>query len=182
MIMVDGVKVRKSKLVFKGKAFSFYSDEIEYRNKVMRKDYVLYPEAVAIVPVLSRFEFILIRQFRYPVREELLEVPAGKLDPGEDVIDGARRELEEETGFRAREIIKVYEYFPAVGYSSEKLHITVARGLEKTEKRLDEDEFTETEVFKLSEIMEMIKSGKIKDAKTVLSFLLIKELGVLDEI
>lgn len=172
-------RVIKSNLIYKGKAFSFCSDEIEFNNKVMVKDYVYYPDAVAVIPVIENDKFVLIRQFRYAVKEELFEVPAGKLEPNEDVLSGAVRELEEETGYKAKNVKKIYEYYPAVGYSSEKIHIVVATNLEKTQKNLDEDEFTEVEFFTYSQVMEMIRNNRIKDAKTILSFLLIKEMGVL---
>ncbi|MEN2997814.1 MAG: NUDIX hydrolase [Brevinematia bacterium] len=179
---MNEVRVIKKRLIYQGKAFSFCSDEIEFNDKVMRKDYVLYPEAVAIVPVIGQNKFVLVRQFRYPVNDSVLEVPAGKLEPGESVTDGAIRELEEETGYKPNKITKLYEYYPAVGYSSEKIHIVLARDLEKTQKRLDEDEFTEVEILEHSEIMDMIRCGVIKDAKTIISFLLIEQFGGVYEI
>lgn len=175
-------RVIESRLIYKGKAFSFYSDSIEYNNKMMVKDFVLYPEAVAVLPILDNDKFVMIRQFRYPVKEELWEIPAGKLEPGEDIIEGAIRELEEETGYRAKKAKKVYEYYPAVGYSSEKIHIVVAKDLEKTQKNLDEDEFTEVEILTFNEIISMIEKNKIKDAKTIITFLLVKQLGGIYEI
>lgn len=175
-------RVVESNLIYKGKAFSFYSDRIEYNNKVMSKDFVLYPDAVAVLPVLDKDKFVMIKQFRYPVKEELLEIPAGKLEPGEDPLQGAIRELEEETGYRARKVKKIYEYYPAVGYSSEKIHVVVATDLEETQKNLDEDEFTEVVILSFDEIISMIEENRIKDAKTVLTFLLVKQLGGIYEI
>ena len=175
-------EVLSSNLVYKGKAFSFYSDKIKFNGKVMVKDYVLYPEAVAILPFLDNDKFVLIKQFRYSVKDEVFEIPAGKLEPGESVLEGAIRELEEETGYKARKVKKVYEYYPAVGYSSEKIHIVFAKELELTSKNLDEDEFTDVYVFSYDEVFKMIVENKVKDAKTILVFLLMDKFGGYHEI
>ncbi|MFN4244695.1 MAG: NUDIX hydrolase [Brevinematia bacterium] len=179
---MSNFEVIDSSLIYKGKAFSFYSDKIKFNGKVMVKDYVLYPEAVAIIPFLGDDKFILIKQFRYSVKEDIFEIPAGKLEIGEDVLEGAVRELEEETGYKANKVRKIYEYYPAVGYSSEKIHIVFAEDLEETVKNLDEDEFTDVHVFSYRDIVSMIMENKIKDAKTVLAFLLISKLGGFHEV
>ncbi|MGB9621630.1 MAG: NUDIX hydrolase, partial [Brevinematia bacterium] len=127
-------------------------------------------------------KFVLIKQFRYPVRDYIYEVPAGKLERGEDILEGAIRELREETGYNARYAKKIFEYYPAVGYSSEVIHIVFAKDLEETAKELDEDEFTDVEIIDYNRIIDMIKGNKIKDAKTIISFLLIDKFGGMYEI
>lgn len=163
-------EVIENKLIYKGRAFSLFSDKIKYDNKIMIRDVVNYPNAVAIIPMIEKNKFVLIKQFRYPVKEELLEVPAGKIENGEDVIEGARRELEEETGYRAERLEKIYEYYPAVGYSTEKIYIVLATNLTLHQKNLDEDEFTEVVILDYEEIIRMIKDNQIKDAKTIICF------------
>lgn len=166
-------EIVESKLIYKGRAFSLFSDKITYNNRTMTKDVVNYPDAVAVIPIIDKNKFVLIKQFRYPVKDELIEVPAGKLEEGEDVIEGARRELEEETGYRAGKLKKIYEYYPAVGYSSEKIHIVLATNLTLHQKNLDEDEFTEVVILDYDEIMKMIRENQIKDAKTIICFSII---------
>ncbi|MCX8028847.1 MAG: NUDIX hydrolase [Brevinematales bacterium] len=171
------IVVIDSRLIYKGKSFSLYSDRIEYNGKEMTKDVVMYPEAVAILPMIEKHKFVLIKQYRYPVKEELLEVPAGKMEVNESVVEAAVRELEEETGYRARKVRKIYEYYPAVGYSSERIHVVVAEDLIETRKNLDEDEFTEVVILDYEQIMNMIRDNTIKDAKTILSFTILDKLG-----
>lgn len=175
-------KVIDHKVIHKGRSFSFCSDVIEYGGKEMVKDYVDYPHAVAVLPYFGRDEFVLVRQFRYAVRDYIYEIPAGKLEQGEKVLDGAIRELEEETGFRANYVKEIFNYYPAVGYSSEVIHIVFAKDLKETNKNLDEDEFTDVEIVTYSKIMDMIKKNEIKDAKTIISFILFDKFGGINEI
>jgi ADP-ribose pyrophosphatase len=167
---MDRYSVIESREIYRGRAFSFYSDRIVYNGKEMVKDYVAYPEAVAIIPVYGD-RFILIGQFRYSIRQYIYEIPAGKMEKGENPEECAIRELEEETGFRARRVEKLFEYYPAVGYSSEKIHVFVAYDLVETSKNLDEDEFTDVKLFSYDEVVNMIRRNEIRDAKTIIAFL-----------
>ncbi len=164
-------KVISQKCIHEGNSFSFWTDIVEYQNKQIVRDYVKYPEASAILAYHTGSKFVLIKQFRYSVKEELLEIPAGKVDSGETPEDCARRELLEETGFFAKNLRKLFEYYPAVGYSSEKIHIFFAYNLEKREKNLDEDEFTDVVFLSYRDVIDMIHRNEIKDAKTMLAFL-----------
>ena len=110
---------------------------------------------------------ILIRQYRYAVSAELLEIPAGTLEPGEEPEDCARRELEEETGYTCRTIVKVLECFVAPGDSTEKIHIYLAKDLTKTRTRLEEDEKVTVESFPFQTALDKIRTGEIQDAKTI---------------
>ena len=110
---------------------------------------------------------ILVRQYRYAVSTELLEIPAGTLEPGEEAEDCARRELEEETGYTCHSIAKVAECFMAPGYSTEKIYIYLAKGLTKTQTRLEEDENLTAESFPFEVALAKIRSGEIQDAKTI---------------
>ncbi len=161
----------ESRVVWKGKAFSFKSDKIRLPNgKIVQKDMVFYPEAVAVVPFIDSQNIILVRQFRYPVGKELYEIPAGKLDsPDEDINGAAERELQEEIGYYAEKLSYLISYYSAPGYSSEKLHIFKAENLKESPLKPDEDEFIEKEVVPLQKVYEMINSGKIEDSKTLIA-------------
>jgi len=162
-----------SELIYKGKSFSFYSDLIKLPDgRTAKRDYVKYPEAVVIIPFLDEKNIIFEKQYRYPVLNFLYELPAGKIDDIEETkIEAAQRELLEETGYRAKNLEYLISYYPAVGYSSEIIHVFKASDLTKEEQLLDEDEFIETITFSLEESLEMIKKKEIKDAKTILSLL-----------
>ena len=122
-----------SKRVYEGRILNLRVDDVKIENgKLTSREVVEHRGAAAIVPLLTRDEVILIRQYRYAVSAELLEIPAGTLEPGEDPENCAKRELEEETGYTCQTITKVLECFVAPGYSTEKIHIYLAKGLTKT--------------------------------------------------
>lgn len=162
-----------SKIIHKGKAFSFCSDLVRLPDgNTTVKDYVKYPEAVAILAFLDERKIILERQYRYPVGRLLYEIPAGKIDdPSETKENAAKRELLEETGFIAKRLRHLFSYLPAVGYSTEIIHVFEARELQKSSKDPDADEFIEVVYFDFDEVLNKIKSSEILDAKTIISVL-----------
>lgn len=162
-------KVLKSEIRFKGKVFDHQVDEIEYEsgNKGIR-EVAIHPGGAVVVPITDDGKIILVKQFRYPLQKTLIELPAGKLDNGEDPLVCASRELEEETGYKAKEIKKLGEIFTAPGYCTEILHIYSAKGLTPGNHNREEGEQgMEIFEFTIEEIVDMIKSGEIKDAKTI---------------
>ncbi len=125
--------------------------------------------AACILPVTGE-NIVLVAQYRVPAGRIMLELPAGKLDSvSEDPYDGAVRELEEETGFRAEKMEFLRKYIPAAGYSDEVIHIFVATGLYKTNTHPDEDEFVETILIPVEEAYEMCLDGRIEDSKTIIA-------------
>lgn len=166
----------ESRVIWKGKSFSFKSDKIRLPDgRIVQKDLVAYPEAVAVIPFIDPDNIILVRQFRYPVGKVLYEIPAGKLDsPDEDIKKAAERELQEEIGYYAEKLLYLVSYYSAPGYSSEKLHIFKAENLKESVLKPDEDEFIEKEVVSLKKAYEMIDSGEIEDSKTLVALLYIK--------
>ena len=120
-----------------------------------------------IVPVIEENLIVFVRQYRYPIGVDLLEIPAGTCDDGESPEDCARRELEEETGFKCGELEKILECYVAPGYSTEKLHFYLARKLTRTKQNPDEDESLSIEVIPLPSALDKIRDGKICDAKTI---------------
>ena len=131
------------------------------------REYVRHEGAVAIVPVLDDGQVVLVRQFRYPVGAVLLELPAGKVDIGETPWASAQRELQEETGFRARQWAYGGEVINAAAYSSERIHVWLARDLVPGPQRLDEGEFLEVATMTAEELERLSAAGLLPDAKTV---------------
>ena len=161
-----------STLLHTGRHFSFLQDEVELPDgRRTHRDIVRHPGAVAIVPILPDGRIVLVRQYRYAAGKALLEIPAGTLEPGEDPLECARRELREETGFEAEEINGLLSCFMAPGYSSEVIHFYVARGLKEVGAELEPDEAIENEALELGEILKKIEDNTIEDAKTIVGVL-----------
>ncbi len=163
----------ESRLIYDSGSYSFFSDKIKLPDGgVVDKNYVKYPEAVAIIPFINENEIILVEQYRYPIKLVTLEIPAGKIDnPNEARHEAALRELLEETGYRAESLEYLFSYFPCPGYSTEILHIHTAHGLIKETQCLDRDEFIYVKISKLDEVLNMIRKGEIVDSKTIISIL-----------
>jgi ADP-ribose pyrophosphatase len=161
-----------SRRIYDGRILIFHVDEVKIDNgKVTSREIVEHRGATAIVPILDGGNVILVRQYRYAVSTELLEIPAGTLEPGEEPEDCARRELEEETGYTCQTIAKLLECFVAPGYSTEKIHIYLAKDLTKTRQRTEEDEKITVENFPFEAALAKIRSGEIQDAKTIAGLL-----------
>lgn len=128
-----------------------------------------HPEAAAVVPFLSDREILLVRQYRYALGRETLEIPAGKLDPSEKPEECAGRELLEETGYEAGSLTLLYTYAPAIGYSNELIHIYAGRHLRKLQNEIDQREISSVESFTVEEISSMIRQGRIIDGKTLIA-------------
>ncbi len=159
------------------KNFTVYLDEVSLRNgRISKRIRIDHPQAAAIVPFVSDNEIIMVRQYRYALERETLEIPAGKIDRGESPEDCIKRELGEETGFEAQSIEWLYTYAPAIGYSNELIYLYVGRDLKKLEKDIDENEISSIEIFTLKEVLGMIRDHKILDSKTILSLAFISSL------
>jgi ADP-ribose pyrophosphatase len=132
------------------------------------REVIRHPGAVVILPLLPDGRVLLERQFRYPNDRVFIEFPAGKIDPGESSLATARRELEEETGYTAKEWNFVCTIHNAIAYSDEHLDIFLARELTAGEARLDEGEFLELFTATVPELLEMVRKGEITDVKTII--------------
>ncbi|HLW77822.1 MAG TPA: NUDIX hydrolase [Bryobacteraceae bacterium] len=126
--------------------------------------------SAVMMPVDGRGRILLVKQYRLPARQFLWELPAGRLDPGESALQAARRELREETGYRARHWKKIATFFPSPGFLAEKMTIFLATGLTAGESQPMEDERIETRWFTPPEVKRAIESGRIIDAKTMIGF------------
>lgn len=137
-------------------------------GKESTREYIRHPGAVVVLPVFDDNTVLLERQFRYPLQQVFIEFPAGKIDPDEDPMDCAKRELLEETGYTAADWQFVCTIHNAIAYSDEHLDIFLARGLTEGERQLDEGEFLETFRASVPEMLEWVREGKISDVKTVI--------------
>lgn len=139
------------------------------------REYVKHPGAVMIIPLLSDerggVRVVLERQYRYPIQQVMVEFPAGKLDPGEDVLACAQRELQEETGYRAREWARAGVMHPVISYSTEFIEVWFARGLTPGERQLDHGEFLDVDSATPAELLQWCREGQVTDAKTLTGML-----------
>ena len=140
--------------------------EVDPPIKAIRQ-FVLHPGGVCIVPVTAEGKIILVEQYRKPVEQVILEIPAGKIDAGEETLTTAKRELKEETGYSSEDWQKLGEIVPCPGYSNELLHIYLAQKISPGQQDLDFGEFVNCKEFTLAEIKELIFENKIQDAKTI---------------
>ena len=141
------------------------------------REYIKHPGAVVVLAILDDGSVLLERQFRYPLRRVFIELPAGKIDPGEDVLACAKRELQEETGYTASDWQFVTTIHNAIAYSDEYLDLFIARGLTPGPAKLDDGEFLETFSATLPEMLEMVRSGQITDVKTMIGAFWLDKLG-----
>ncbi|MGA8857015.1 MAG: NUDIX hydrolase [Candidatus Bathyarchaeia archaeon] len=136
-------------------------------GKTTKREIIEHRGAAAIVPVTRDRDVILVRQYRYAITTNLLEIPAGTMEPGETPEQCASRELEEETGYRCKEIEKILEFFPVPGYSTEKIHVYLAKGLITSKMHTEDDEKIELEIMPFHRALEKVRSGEIQDAKSI---------------
>ncbi len=161
-----------SEEIFKGRVVHLFRDTVRLPNgKLTTREVMRHPGAVAIVPITEDGEVLMVRQYRYPFKRVLLEVPAGKLDPGEDCETCARRELSEETGAEAKELTYIGEYYPSVAILDESIRLYIAKGLTYKQAHTDEDEFVQLERIPLKTLVDQVLSGEIKDGKTQVAIL-----------
>ena len=166
--MFDMEKMVSSRVIHQGKNFSFKTDETELDNGVIvNRDIVDHPGAVAIIPLLGDGQIVFVRQFRYAAGRELLELPAGTLEKGENPDQCAARELKEETGYTAGSIKKILACYMAPGYSNEVIHFYLASDLKEGKQATEQDESIRVQVFGFDEALKMIEDGGLMDAKTV---------------
>ncbi|WP_027795458.1 NUDIX domain-containing protein [Paraburkholderia acidipaludis] len=137
-------------------------------GKHATREFVVHPGAVMVIPLFDDGRVLMERQYRYPLSRVMTEFPAGKLDPQEGALACAKRELQEETGYTAREYIYLTQIHPVISYSTEFIDIYLARGLTAGEAKLDEGEFLETFTATVPELLEWVRNGKITDVKTII--------------
>jgi ADP-ribose pyrophosphatase len=162
----------RGEAVFDGKLLHVRRDVVRLPDGAeATREYIVHPGAVTIIPVLDSGALVMERQYRYPLGRELVELPAGKIDPGESTLETARRELLEETGYTARSWARVATIHPLCGYTNEMIELWLARGLRHEGRRLDHGEFLETFTLALADAVEWVRIGRITDAKTIVGVL-----------
>jgi ADP-ribose pyrophosphatase len=152
----------------RGRIYNLIRENVTLDNGVTTDmEFVEHPGATAIIPMLNESRVLLLKQYRHSLREYIWEIPAGTLDPQESIMNCAKRELIEETGFSANQWQKLGEITPVPGYSDERIHIFLATDLQPAEQNLDTDEIINVHDVGFSEAIEMIEKGEIQDAKSI---------------
>lgn len=161
-----------SKNVFDGVLLHVYKDDIELPNgNSAVREYIKHQGAVCVVPVTDEMEVIAVKQYRYPIGRVTIEIPAGKLDAGEEPLTAAKRELSEETGVECADIEYIGGLYPSVAYTDEIIHMYVAKNLVFGEAHTDDDEFLNVVKIPLKDFVDMVMDGKIQDSKTMAAIL-----------
>ncbi|MEQ1557295.1 MAG: NUDIX hydrolase [Gallionella sp.] len=155
-------------LVYEGDFIQVHKDTVRLPDgAVATREYIKHPGAVAILALLDNGKLVMERQYRYPPQREFIELPAGKIDDGEDILTTAQRELLEETGYVANEWTHLATAWPCIGYADERMEYFFATGLTLKERKLDEGEFLEVFELSLSDALDWVRLGKINESKTI---------------
>lgn len=163
-------KTISSQSIYDGRIIKVKVDEVLLPNgNTAKREIVNHQGAVAVMPLTDDGKMIAVRQFRKPLERTIVEIPAGKLEPGEEPLACAIRELEEETGYVAEKLELLSSFYTSPGFADEILHVYVATGLTKGESRPDEDEFVDVLELTLEEAQQLHRTGEIRDAKTVVA-------------
>ena len=169
--------------VFRGRVLTIRNDDALMPNgDVRNREVVEHPGGVCVLPILEDGTVLLVEQFRYPYMEDVLEAPAGKLEPGEDPFEAARRELREETGMVAETYYDLGWDYPSPGYTNEIIRLYAATGLSDVGQQLDEDEFLNIRKVPFEELLELIYDNKVRDSKTAMAALKYKDLKALNKL
>jgi len=165
-------KTLSSNYIYLGEIINLRQDKIKLPNgRETIREIIEHPGSVVILALKDKKEIVMIRQFRKPADEVLWELPAGKVESGENLKNCALRELEEETGYYPRKIKKLITFFSTPGFCNEKLTLFLAEDLEKRNKNEDADEFIKVELIKPNEALKLVQENIIKDAKTIIGIL-----------
>lgn len=170
--MTDQPQILDSREIFRGRIFEVTLDTIREGDKTYQREVVHHPGSAVIIPIFDDGTIALVRQYRHPAVRYLLEAPAGTLNRGEAPEEGAARELEEELGYVAARLEKLTEFFVSPGFCEEKMWVYLATEMTKTQQRLEDDEIVEVVTIPFSQALNMITTGEIDDAKTIIGVML----------
>jgi ADP-ribose pyrophosphatase len=159
-------------MVYQGRVFGLRRDEVvEPSGLRTRREVITHPGSVVVLPVLPDGRIVMVRQYRHATRQYLWELVAGRKEPEETPKQGAARELLEETGYRAKRFKVFLDVFPTPGFLEERMYLLLAEGLTAGEAQPEEDEKIEVRVYRVNELKQMIKSGRLRDAKSIAGIL-----------
>ena len=165
-------KLIHREVAFQGRHVQVRIDEIiDSAGNTSSLEIVVHPGAVCVVPLLENGDVVLVRQYRHATGSHLLEICAGGLNPGEDPLEAARRELEEETGYRAGKLVERARFWTTPGFTTEFMYLFEASDLVKTQTNFDADEIIDVEIATQDEALRMVDDGRIQDAKSILGLL-----------
>ena len=165
-------KMIKSREIYKGQVLHVREDTVLLENgKEVIREIILHPGASGVVAIDSDGKLLMVKQYRYPVGKEVLEIPAGKIDEGETPVQCAARELCEETGIKAKSLAPLAQIHPAAAYTDEGVYLFLASGLSRAEQHLDSDEFLTVHKIDFDRALEMVMDGEIWDSKTQIAIL-----------
>lgn len=158
----------ESAVMYRGDFIEVHKDSVRLPDgAIASREYLTHPGAVAVLALLDNGNLVMERQFRYAPQREFIELPAGKIDHGEDILLTAQRELLEETGYVAREWTHLATTWPCIGYADERMEYFLARGISHQGRNLDDGEFLEVFELSLAEALDWVRQGKINDSKTI---------------
>lgn len=161
-----------SKTVYRGRLLHVLEDEVRLPDgRITRREYIRHPGAVMVVPFLDRDTVVLVRQYRYAPGSHFYELPAGKIDAGEEPLAAARRELREECGYEAGEWRRLATVHPCIGYSDERIELYLARSLRHVGNAPDHEEFLEVATLPYRQALEWVREGRITEVKAIIGLL-----------
>lgn len=165
-------KILKSGMIYEGRVFGVRADEVEEPNGVKATRVVItHPGSVVVLPVLKDGRIVMIEQYRHATRQYLWELVAGRIDAGESAKAAAARELKEETGYTAKRFTEFLDVWPTPGFLEERMHILLAEGLTEGQASPEDDEKIISREYTVKELKQMMKSGKLRDAKSIAGIL-----------
>ena len=169
-------KTLETQMIYEGAILNLRRDKVTVMEGTSYREIVEHNGGAVIAAVKNDGHMIMVKQFRKPAERVMLEVPAGKIDPGEDALTAACRELKEETGYTAGHVEKLTQMYPSVGYSQEILHLFLCTQLEAGETDFDENEAIDIEEYDIDELAAMVMNGQIQDGKSQIAILMVKQL------
>ncbi len=169
-------KTIKSERIYEGKIINLRKDKVVVLHGTSEREIVEHNGGAVLAAVTPEGKLVMVRQYRKPAGRVMLEVPAGKIDPGEKPEVTAARELKEETGYTAGKVEYLMDFYPSVGYSEEVLYLYLCTELTPGETNFDENEAIDIEEYEIDELCGMVMRGEIHDAKTIIAILAVKDL------
>jgi len=169
-------KTLSTEMIYKGAILNLRRDKVTVENGTSYREIIEHNGGAVLAAVTNEGKMVMVKQYRKPAERVMLEAPAGKIDPGEEAFNAAVRELKEETGYTAGKVTKLTEFYPSVGYSQEVLHLYLCTELTAGETCPDENEALDVLTVDVDELFKMIMNCEIRDAKTIIAIMMVKEL------